>query len=501
MVTAFIEELANYAIKHGRPAGVNPSLIIAQGILESAAGASELATGANNLFGIKANTAWTGEIYSKVTKEWSKTGGWIEITANFRKYESYEGAVVDLVSKYVNGTGWEPRNRYFAVLGETDYVRASIAVHAAGYATDPNYPDKLQRVIEAHDLTQFDEFIYEATDDNNEGDEIMVKIAIDAGHGKFTPGKRSPDGEREWYFNDAVVRAAIEELNNYENVSILRTDDPSGNTDVGLTTRTNKANAWKADVFVSCHHNALTGVWGSHTGVETFYMQGNSPTSQSAQIANKLHPRVVGSMGIANRGVRTANFAVLRQTNMPAILVEGGFMDSKIDIIRMRDASRLKAQGESIALGLAAHFGLKRKAAPKPPEVTTVSNPRLFRVRKSWADDKSQIGAFSVVNTAKGVAEKHVGYKVFDDDGKLIYDPHTGSQTATVPKIETTKEVAPVNEEKYEKPTQSLREEFAEAVERGLTDGTFPNRQATRAELAVIVLRAVKIVEAKIEGK
>src|SRR5690606_17655102 len=98
----------------------------------------------------------------------------------------------------------------------------------------------------------------------------MVKVVIDAGHGINTPGKRSPSDEREWSFNNKVAVAAINRLNQYQNVQILRTDDPTGKTDVPLITRTNKANAWGADLLVSIHHNALAGQWHSGGGVETY---------------------------------------------------------------------------------------------------------------------------------------------------------------------------------------------------------------------------------------
>lgn len=64
----------------------------------------------------------------------------------------------------------------------------------------------------------------------------MVKIAIDAGHGINTPGKRTPDDEREWSLNNKVALAAIAKLNTYQNVQILRLDDPTGKTDVPLKT-------------------------------------------------------------------------------------------------------------------------------------------------------------------------------------------------------------------------------------------------------------------------
>lgn len=68
----------------------------------------------------------------------------------------------------------------------------------------------------------------------------MIKIALDAGHGINTPGKRSPHGEREWSFNNAVLLACVERLAEYEGVYILRLDDPTGETDVPMVARVKK---------------------------------------------------------------------------------------------------------------------------------------------------------------------------------------------------------------------------------------------------------------------
>lgn len=85
----------------------------------------------------------------------------------------------------------------------------------------------------------------------------MVEIALYAGHGINTAGKRTPDGEREWSFNSKVLLACSVRLNKFQDEQILRLDDPTGNTGVSLATRTNKANAWKADALVSIHHNTF----------------------------------------------------------------------------------------------------------------------------------------------------------------------------------------------------------------------------------------------------
>lgn len=189
----------------------------------------------------------------------------------------------------------------------------------------------------------------------------MVKIAWSAGHGMTTPGKRSPDGEREWSFNSKVVEAGIQYLAQYEDVQQLRVDDPTGSKDVPLTTRTNKANEWGADIYVSSHKNALAGSWGNHTGIETYTYLPLEDNPTSVALARFIHPQVIEAMGLADRGIKAANFHELRETNMPAVLIEGGFMDSYIDIVKLRDDTYLKAQGEAIAKGIVSYFGLSMK--------------------------------------------------------------------------------------------------------------------------------------------
>ncbi|BAQ08828.1 N-acetylmuramoyl-L-alanine amidase [Bacillus sp. OxB-1] len=358
---SFIEKLAPFAVKHGIANGVLPSLIIAQGVLESASGTSELATKANNLFGIKVGAGWTGETYTKRTAEHKPDGAVYYIDAAFRKYPSYEGCVIDLVHKYTHGTGWEEHNRYADVLGETDYRKSTAAVKAAGYAADINYPSKLNQIIEQYGLTKY-----------NKGVDRVVKIVLDAGHGFNTAGKRSPDGEREWSFNNKVLLACEAKLREYKGLEILRVDDPTGKTDVPLKTRTDRANNWGADVYVSIHHNALSGKWHSGGGIETFTMDHPRANPKSVEVAKAVHPRIVKSMVLRDRGIKKMNLHVLRETNMPAILTEGGFMDSTIDIHSMRNKTNLEAQGEAIAEGLAAYFKLEHN----PKQVATVQTKR-----------------------------------------------------------------------------------------------------------------------------
>lgn len=195
------------------------------------------------------------------------------------------------------------------------------------------------------------------------------KIAVDAGHGMNTPGKRSPDGEREWSFNNRVVIALTARLNEYGCFDVIRTDDSSGKTDVPLATRVRRANNAKADLFVSVHQNAYLSKWGGHGGTETYYYGGDV---KGKRLATLVQRNLVNALGLRDRGVKDgSHLYVVRNTYMTAILTEGAFMDSTTDIKLLRNDVKLKAQGIAIADGIAEYLGVSlpsKKEAEEMPK-------------------------------------------------------------------------------------------------------------------------------------
>ena len=201
-------------------------------------------------------------------------------------------------------------------------------------------------------------------------------IGVDAGHGHNTSGKRTPAGEREWDFNNKVLKAFITEINKYQNVIVKRYDDPTGKTDVPLRTRTDKANKDKCNLYISFHHNANTGKWGTWTGTEVHVYEKCSTTSEAYKLAAKLAPVVANAYGLKNRGIKRTNLHITRETNMTAVLIEGGFMDSKIDIVKLRNNTVLANVGKNVAKAVASFKGLKLKpttTTTKPTTTTTTT--------------------------------------------------------------------------------------------------------------------------------
>lgn len=146
----FIERVGKLATADMQSSGILASLTIAQAILESRWGKSGLTVGANALFGIKATSAWKGKVYNCKTKECYDGKNCTVVDGCFRAYSSWEDSIKDH-SAFLTGL-----SRYSAVVGETDYKKACKAIHAAGYATDPNYANKLINIIEQYGLTAYD---------------------------------------------------------------------------------------------------------------------------------------------------------------------------------------------------------------------------------------------------------------------------------------------------------------------------------------------------------
>lgn len=198
-----------------------------------------------------------------------------------------------------------------------------------------------------------------------------MRIAIDAGHGMHTAGKRSPDGAlREFQFNGATaaqIKQQLEQMTTVDNadVEMMLTHDPSGATDVPLATRVKQANLWGADIFLSVHANAFGSGWNDANGIETFVAKVS--TKQTVKLAEAVQRTLVVATGRRNRGVKSEDFYVLRQTTMPSVLVECGFMTNREEAaLLMSDAYR-RLCARAIVDGITEVYGLLPKQTVAAP--------------------------------------------------------------------------------------------------------------------------------------
>lgn len=147
-----------------KKSGILASISMAQFILESGYGKSELAQNANNCFGMKTSLSgntWSGSTwdgkskYTKKTQEEYTKGEMTTITAEFRKYSCIEDSIADH-SAYLLGAKNGSKLRYDGLKGCTDYKKAAQLIKDGGYATSSTYVASLCNIIEKWKLTQFD---------------------------------------------------------------------------------------------------------------------------------------------------------------------------------------------------------------------------------------------------------------------------------------------------------------------------------------------------------
>jgi flagellum-specific peptidoglycan hydrolase FlgJ len=147
----FIKQVAPEAQAMQNTYHVYASITIAQAILESQWGTSKLASQYHNLFGIKGTGPNSKELS---TKEYVN-GKWVVTTGRFRVYDSWSDSIKDHTKLMLTGTDTNQQN-YDAVVKATSYQEAAKALQEAGYATDPNYAQKLISVIKTYKLYNYD---------------------------------------------------------------------------------------------------------------------------------------------------------------------------------------------------------------------------------------------------------------------------------------------------------------------------------------------------------
>ena len=158
-----IKKIGSLFTSDMKKSGVLASVSLAQFILESGYGKSELAQNANNCFGMKkclSGNTWSGStwdgisVYTKKAQEY-ENGQYVTITADFRKYPSVEKSIADH-SAYLLGAKNGSKLRYDGLKNCTDYKKAVQIIKDGGYATSPTYVESICNIIERWKLTQYD---------------------------------------------------------------------------------------------------------------------------------------------------------------------------------------------------------------------------------------------------------------------------------------------------------------------------------------------------------
>lgn len=250
----------------------------------------------------------------------------------------------------------------------------------------------------------------------------ILKVALDVGHGLNTVGKEVPayiglGTIKEWTLNNRIAIELIKMLGEFENVEILRLDDPTGKRDVPLKERTYKANVWGADILISVHHNA--GI-GGRKGGGLVVFRCPSSTKFTKAMLQLLYDCIIAYTGLkGNRAipVSAANFHMLRESNMASVLIEAAFMDSHEDmkVVNQPDFANKSAKG--IVDFLVKQYKIERKEIIIPP---AKGAEILYRV---------QVGAFGIEENVLKLEKqlKNKGYDTYVVRADNLYKVQVGA--------------------------------------------------------------------------
>ncbi|WP_438860945.1 N-acetylmuramoyl-L-alanine amidase family protein, partial [Bacillus toyonensis] len=215
----------------------------------------------------------------------------------------------------------------------------------------------------------------------------MFKLYLDPGHGGTDSGAIGNELLEKELTLDIALRIRAILLNNYENVAV----NMSRETDVfvSLNERTNAANDWQADYFLSIHINSADS--SSANGYEDYIYIGLSDSSQTATIQSILHEEVIKTNELFDRGKKKDDFHVLRESNMEALLTENGFITNVTNATKLKDANWRQKVAEGHVNGLARAFNLTKKS-------------NVFRV----IVDGVQVGAYAKKENIVAAVQNHV---------------------------------------------------------------------------------------------
>lgn len=190
----------------------------------------------------------------------------------------------------------------------------------------------------------------------------MPIVILDPGHGGSDPGAQGNGLIEKHMTLDIAKRTRDWLLMQYEvDIRLTRETDVF----VPLSERALIANRVGADYFVSFHHNAAGG-----QGFESFVYTGtrNQVTGKLQDIVHDRIMQYLGPLGIRDRGKKTANFAVLRETAMPAILLENLFVDQPAEANWLKSESFRNQLANAIAKGIGAALNLKERFPSNTPD-------------------------------------------------------------------------------------------------------------------------------------
>lgn len=441
----FIEKIAKAVQEIAPKYGIEIySPIIAQACLESAYGTSNKAK-YHNYFGLKyreGRVSCHNGTFVDGSAEQNQDGSYVAITDQWYSFETLEKGVEGYfqfinIERYSNLKGIEHPYLYL----ET--------IKFDGYATSINYVPNVYNTLTTNNLTKYDNTIKEGDYEGSDNMSNKFKVHIDPGHYGSTYNKNTVGLD---YYESAMTW----KLSNY-----LKSELEALGVEVTLSRNNIDANpslydrgfgAKGCNLFLSIHSNAA----GSETPDYPIVYRGYDKTI-SDEFGLKLAKLIQELMGTKQDG-RTSTrkgsngeyYGVLRGARAAGLdyyyIVEHSFHTNYNATKWLSSDENLKLLAKKEAELIASYFNVKKQEnkqeTKEEVKVETPKNNNYYRVRKTWEDSKSQVGAYTSLENAKRNCKD--GYFVFDWNGKKVYPIEEKKETNVyvVKKGDTLSEIA-----------------------------------------------------------
>lgn len=402
----FIEQIATYVKKYAPSYEIVVySPIIAQAILESAYGTSELAVNACNFFGLKYREGRCKTcigIYDKVGSEQNSDGSYTSSAMKWCKFEDMENGVIG----YFDFTNI---SNYANLKGVTDPREYLENIKADGYATSLNYVDNLMSVIETWSLTDYDK-----KEENEMSNSSLVSYT------KLSPNH---SGQRTHSIDRITPHCVVGQLSAESICGCFTSTSRQASCNYGIGT----------DGKIALCVEEKNRSWCSSSNA-------NDQRAVTIECASDLkEPYAMNSKVYAS----LVNLCVdICKRNGKSKLLWLGDKDKTLNYSPKSNemvltVHRWFANKSCPGNWLYARLGdlatevTKKLGGSSDSSSTTTTTDTLYRVRKTWADSKSQLGAYKVLANAKKKADENPGYSVFDENGKVVYSGKSTTTTTT----------------------------------------------------------------------
>lgn len=359
----FIGRCVEPARETQRMYGVPASVTIAQAILESGWGGSELATRANNYFGIKCAAVASPHQIGCIDKAtWEHlNGNDVTMTASFRRYASMRDSFLD------HGL-FLTKPRYAAAFKAATPDEFAHEIWRAGYATDPQYPAKLVRLMDQYELRQYD--------DPKQQEAPMPKVFLSPSDQDDNPVH---GGGHEQQYAQVRCRVAADVLRN-SGIDVKVSEAGIGDDSGGYAASVREGEAWGPDLYIADHSNAVGGAV-KRRGIHMYTWPGDLDGRRLAQlIIDEVRP----IFGGPDYPTAILNGSHLYEVNGPSatvVFMELGFHDHPEDaaIIRTRSVEIGAAVGRAIA----KYYGKATQPSPQEDDMTPDQDRMLKEVHEA----------------------------------------------------------------------------------------------------------------------